>query len=115
MVWKFQIQATIPYSKHRPSIPRIPHEISSSLWEVVAHGAARISFILRFGTTSALVPDRQKGRASMTGSKHDDRWRELCEAIVREPDSKRLMELVEKLNRELEERDEKISANAATT
>ena len=51
----------------------------------------------------------------MTGSKHDDRWRELCEAIVREPDSKRLMELVEKLNRELEERDEKVSANAATT
>jgi hypothetical protein len=42
----------------------------------------------------------------MTSSKHDERWRELCEAIVQEPDSKRLMELVEKLNRVLEEREE---------
>lgn len=41
----------------------------------------------------------------MTSSKHDERWRELCEAIVQEPDSKRLMELVEKLNRVLEERE----------
>jgi len=41
----------------------------------------------------------------MTGNKHDERWRELCEAIVQEPDSKRLMELVEKLNRILEERE----------
>ena len=50
----------------------------------------------------------------MTG-KHDERWRELCEAIVREPDSKRLMELVEKLTRELEERSRPISRNAAKT
>lgn len=41
----------------------------------------------------------------MTGNNHDERWKELCEAIVREPDSKRLMELVEKLNRILEERE----------
>lgn len=41
----------------------------------------------------------------MTGSKHDERWRELCEAIVQEADSKRLMELIEKLNRLLEERE----------
>ena len=41
----------------------------------------------------------------MTGSKHDERWRELCEAIVREPDSKRLMELVDKLNQVLEDRE----------
>lgn len=42
----------------------------------------------------------------MTSSKLDERWRELCEAIVQEPDSKRLMELVEKLNRILEEREQ---------
>ena len=41
----------------------------------------------------------------MTGSNHDERWRELCHEIVQEPDSKRLMELVEKLNRILEERE----------
>jgi hypothetical protein len=42
----------------------------------------------------------------MSGNKRDDRWRELCEAIVQEPDSKRLMELVEKLNRLLEQREQ---------
>jgi hypothetical protein len=41
----------------------------------------------------------------MTSSTHDDRWRELCQAIVEEPDSNRLMELVNKLNRVLEERE----------
>jgi hypothetical protein len=41
----------------------------------------------------------------MTSSTHDERWKELCEEIVEEPDSKRLMELVEKLNRILEERE----------
>jgi len=41
----------------------------------------------------------------MTGNKHDERWRELCEAIVQEPDSKRLMDLVDKLNQLLEERE----------
>ena len=41
----------------------------------------------------------------MTGNNHDERWRELCEAIVQEPDSKRLMELVEKLNHVLDERE----------
>ena len=41
----------------------------------------------------------------MTNSR-DDQWRELCEAIMREEDSKRLMELVEKLNQTFEEREE---------
>ncbi len=36
----------------------------------------------------------------------DDHWKDLCKAILREADSKRLMELVEKLNRTLEEREE---------
>jgi hypothetical protein len=41
----------------------------------------------------------------MTRSTQDERWKKLCEAIVEEPDSKRLMELVEKLNRVLDERE----------
>ncbi len=41
----------------------------------------------------------------MTNSR-DDHWKDLCEAIMREADSKRLMELVEKLNQTLEEREE---------
>jgi hypothetical protein len=41
----------------------------------------------------------------MTSNQHEEHWRELCEAIVREPDSERLMKLVEKLNRILEERE----------
>lgn len=41
----------------------------------------------------------------MTSSTHDERWRELCQAIVEESDSNRLMELVNKLNRVLEERE----------
>jgi len=40
-----------------------------------------------------------------TTSKPDDDWRELCEAIMREPDSKRLLELVRQLNELLEERE----------
>jgi hypothetical protein len=46
---------------------------------------------------------RREGKMLTTGNKHDERWRELCEAIMHEPDSKRLMELLEKLNRILEE------------
>ncbi len=41
----------------------------------------------------------------MSTSTHDERWRELCAAIVDEPNSQRLMELVNKLNRILEERE----------
>lgn len=41
----------------------------------------------------------------MTSSTQEERWRELCEAIVEEADSKRLLELVDKLNRILEERE----------
>ncbi len=41
----------------------------------------------------------------MTTSKRDDDWRELCEAIMREPDSKRLLDLVRQLNELLEERE----------
>jgi hypothetical protein len=44
----------------------------------------------------------------MTSSTQDERWKELCEAIVEEPDSKRLMELVEKLNRVLDEREKEL-------
>ena len=41
----------------------------------------------------------------MTTGKRDDDWRELCEAIMREPDSKRLLELVRQLNELLEKRE----------
>jgi hypothetical protein len=41
----------------------------------------------------------------MSSSTQDERWKELCQAIVEEPDSNRLMELVGKLNRVLEERE----------
>jgi len=44
----------------------------------------------------------------MTSSTQDERWKELCAAIVEEPDSKRLMELVDKLNRVLEERETEV-------
>ena len=49
----------------------------------------------------------------MTSSTHDERWKELCEAIVEEPDSRRLMELVEKLNNVLDERERELKARAA--
>jgi hypothetical protein len=61
-------------------------------------------FILRFGSAHASVRCGQKGNA-MTSSTQDERWKELCQAIVEEPDSNRLMELVHKLNRVLEERE----------
>jgi hypothetical protein len=41
----------------------------------------------------------------MRSSTQDERWKELCQAIVEEPDSNRLMELVSKLNRVLDERE----------
>lgn len=44
--------------------------------------------------------------APVTGSKRDEHWRELCRAIVQEPDAKRLMELVDELNQVLQEREE---------
>ncbi|HEX3102983.1 MAG TPA: hypothetical protein VHQ22_00940 [Terriglobales bacterium] len=44
----------------------------------------------------------------MTSSTQDERWKELCQAIVEESDSNRLMELVNKLNRVLEERENKL-------
>jgi len=39
-----------------------------------------------------------------------DRWKELCEAIMREPDPQKLLELVEKLNLTLEERENELKA-----
>jgi hypothetical protein len=39
-----------------------------------------------------------------------DRWKELCEAIMREPDPQRLMELVQELNQTLEEREKQLQA-----
>ena len=66
-------------------------------------------FILRFGIAHAFEIGQnrpeQKGRRTMTSSTRDDRWKELCEAIVEESDSKRLIDLVDKLNRVLEERE----------
>jgi hypothetical protein len=47
-----------------------------------------------------------KGK-TMTSSTQDERWKELCQAIVDESDSNRLMELVSKLTRVLEERENK--------
>lgn len=44
----------------------------------------------------------------MTSSTRDERWKDLCQAIVEEPDSNRLMELVSKLNRILEERETEV-------
>jgi hypothetical protein len=44
----------------------------------------------------------------MSSSTQDERWKELCQAIVEEPDSNRLMELVGKLNRVLEERETEV-------
>ena len=49
----------------------------------------------------------------MTSSTHDERWKELCEAIVEEPDSKRLLELVEKLNQVLDEREKELKVRTA--
>lgn len=43
----------------------------------------------------------------MTSSTQDERWKELCQAIVDESDSNRLMELVSKLTSVLEERETK--------
>ena len=39
-----------------------------------------------------------------------DRWKDLCEAIMREPDPQKLMELVEELNLTLEERENELKA-----
>ena len=41
----------------------------------------------------------------MTGERKDLRWRELCEAILNEPNPARLHELISMLNDELEERE----------
>jgi hypothetical protein len=52
-----------------------------------------------------------KGKA-MTSSTQDERWKELCQAIVEESDSNRLMELVSKLTSVLEERETKRRSRA---
>ena len=41
----------------------------------------------------------------MSSSTQDERWKQLCQAIVEECDSNRLMELVNQLNRVLEEKE----------
>jgi hypothetical protein len=43
---------------------------------------------------------------SAMASSDNDEWKQLCEAITREPDSKRLMDLVKKLNETLEKREQ---------
>jgi hypothetical protein len=47
----------------------------------------------------------ETGREARTRSRdrRDEQWKELCEAILREPDRNRMMELVTMLNRALEE------------
>jgi len=37
---------------------------------------------------------------------NDTKWRELCEAIMKEQDPNKLLSLVDQLNRELERREE---------
>jgi hypothetical protein len=66
-----------------------------------------MSFILRFGTAHAFLSLITETKP-MTSSTQDERWKELCQAIVEESDSNRLMELVHKLNRVLEERENKL-------
>jgi hypothetical protein len=56
-------------------------------------------------------PSITKGKA-MTSSTQDERWKELCQAIVEESDSNRLMELVSKLTSVLEERETKRRSRA---
>jgi hypothetical protein len=41
----------------------------------------------------------------MSNYTRDDRWRELCKAIMREPDPGKLLHLVEKLNQALQQRE----------
>lgn len=53
----------------------------------------------------------RKGK-TMTSSTQDERWKELCQAIVEESDSNRLMELVSKLTSVLEERETKRRSRA---
>jgi len=38
----------------------------------------------------------------------DNRWKELCEAIMRETDPQKLLALVEELNRTLDEREKEL-------
>lgn len=44
----------------------------------------------------------------MTAERRDLRWRELCEAILNEPDQVKLHELISMLNDELEERENRM-------
>jgi len=48
------------------------------------------------------------GGLDVNDNTNDHRWRELCEAIVEEPDPVRLQYLAEMLNRELEQREERM-------
>ena len=48
------------------------------------------------------------GGLDVNDSTNDHRWRELCEAIVEEPDPVRLQYLAEMLNKELEQREERM-------
>ena len=44
----------------------------------------------------------------MAAESKDLRWRELCEAILREPQSARLQQLISMLNDELEDRENRM-------
>ena len=47
----------------------------------------------------------------MNDNSNDRRWRELCEAILEEPDPERLQYLAEMLNTELEKREKRMQGN----
>jgi hypothetical protein len=46
-------------------------------------------------------------RRMLMNQDRDNKWRQLCQAAAAEQDSKRLMELVAELNKELDNRDRK--------
>jgi hypothetical protein len=48
------------------------------------------------------------GDLDVNDNKNDRRWRELCEAILEEPDPVRLQYLAEMLNSELEKREKRM-------
>jgi hypothetical protein len=46
---------------------------------------------------------------------NDGEWRELCEQVAKETDHQKLMELAEKINRVLEERERNLRRPIATS
>jgi hypothetical protein len=102
-----------PYSSFFAALPETLDEISARLsqfFHLTTPPSA--SFFVLALLMHCIFAEHRKEK-TMTSSTHDKRWKELCEAIVDEPDSKRLMELVEKLNRVLEEREKQLKGKDA--